>query len=477
MRSGSRGPWRSAERWLAAAVIPLAMACGSGGGSSSPVTTYRVTYNANGGAGGAGVPVDPNTYQQGQTVTVLGNTGGLTKSGASFSGWNTVAGGTGAAYTAGQTFTMGAGDVTLFAQWPVTASLSFAYAVNQGDGTVSQLTVGSNGALAALTPPSVACELRANSLAVDPSGKYLYVVNLRGATSASYGSISQYTIGAGGTLSPMTPAVVDENYGPSDIAVHPSGKYAYAITYYSQGAAHGASIAMSQYTIGADGTLTPMSTPAVAITGSNPQFIAIHPTGQFLYVSDGSGVVDQFTIASATGALSAMTPATVPFPFSLSGHTAFAITVHPSGKYAYVTDYYGGIAEYTIDASSGALSALAQTQVDGGNLCAAWITVDPSGKYAYVANCANTSQAISQFTVGTDGKLAAMTPASVAAPSAGTNVQVDSTGTHLYMTSGTSGTGTDVSQFSIGADGALAPMTPATVTVGASPNALVLVKR
>jgi hypothetical protein len=70
-----------------------------------------------------------------------------------------------------------------------------------------------------------------------------------------------------------------------------------------------------------------------------------------------------------------------------------------------------------------------------------------------------------------------MTPAFVAGASAGTNVQVDASGTHLYMTSGTSGSGSVVSQFSIGANGALAPMNPAAVTVGASPNALVLVKR
>jgi 6-phosphogluconolactonase (cycloisomerase 2 family) len=436
-----------------------------------------VTYDANGGAGGSGVPVDANTYQQGQTVTVLGNTGGLSRSGASFSGWNTVAGGTGTAYTAGQTFTMGAANVTLFAQWPVTTNLGFAYAVNQGGGTVSQLTVGSNGALAALTPPSVPCELRTNSLAADPSGKFLYVVNERGATNASYGSISQYAIGADGTLAPLTPATLAKDDGPSDIAVHPSGKYAYAITFYSLGAAHGSSISMSQYTIGADGALTPMSPGAVAIAGTNPQFIAIHPSGKFLYVSDGSGVVDQFTIDPTAGALAAMTPATVPFPYPTAGHTAFAITVHPSGKWAYVTDYYGGIAEYAIDATSGALSALAQTKVDGGNQCAAWIAVDPSGKYAYVANCATTAQAISQFTVGADGTLTAMTPASMAGASAGTNVQVDVSGTHLYMTSGTSGSGNVVSQFSIGANGALAPLTPAAVTVGASPNALILVRR
>ena len=109
--------------------------------------------------------------------------------------------------------------------------------------------------------------------------------------------------------------------------------------------------------------------------------------------------------------------------------------------------------------------------------CAAWIAVDPSGNYAYTANCGSTSEAISQFTVGADGTLTAMTPASVAGASAGTNIQVNASGTHLYMTSGTSGSGNVVLQYSIGANGALAPMTPAAVKAGDSPNALVLVKR
>lgn len=95
--------------------------------------------------------MDSNTYQQGQTVTVLGNSGSLAKIGASFSGWNTVAGATGTAYTAGQTFTMGAANVTLYAQWPGTTNLGYAYVLNQYDspGTVSQLAIGPNGALSA----------------------------------------------------------------------------------------------------------------------------------------------------------------------------------------------------------------------------------------------------------------------------------------------------------------------------------------
>jgi uncharacterized repeat protein (TIGR02543 family) len=79
--------------------------------------TYTVSYNGNNNTGGT-VPVDSvGPYLSGATVTVLGNTGNLVRSGYSFSGWNTQANGSGTAYASGSTFTMGSGNVTLFAQW------------------------------------------------------------------------------------------------------------------------------------------------------------------------------------------------------------------------------------------------------------------------------------------------------------------------------------------------------------------------
>ncbi len=80
------------------------------------VAMYSVTYNGNGNTGGT-VPVDSNSpYLSGSTVTVLSNTGGLTKSGNTFNGWNTAANGTGTPYVAGATFEI-TGNTTLYAQW------------------------------------------------------------------------------------------------------------------------------------------------------------------------------------------------------------------------------------------------------------------------------------------------------------------------------------------------------------------------
>ncbi len=85
----------------------------------APVT-YTVTYNGNLSTGGS-VPTDSTGYEQGETVTVLGNTGSLVKAVGAisvlFTGWDTAAGGDGTHYDASDTFDVGTQDVTLYAQF------------------------------------------------------------------------------------------------------------------------------------------------------------------------------------------------------------------------------------------------------------------------------------------------------------------------------------------------------------------------
>ncbi|QJD82707.1 hypothetical protein HH215_05600 [Cohnella herbarum] len=95
--------------------------------------TYTVTYNGNGSTGGT-VPTDSNPYEQNATVTVLGNTGSLVKTGNTFAGWNTAANGSGTSYVAGATFTMAAANVTLYAQWTVNPTYTVTYNGNGSTG-------------------------------------------------------------------------------------------------------------------------------------------------------------------------------------------------------------------------------------------------------------------------------------------------------------------------------------------------------
>jgi len=77
--------------------------------------SYSVTYNDNGKTGGS-VPTDGTSYTSGSTVTVLGNTGSLVKTGCTFDGWMTAQNGGGTTYAPGATFSITA-NTTLYARW------------------------------------------------------------------------------------------------------------------------------------------------------------------------------------------------------------------------------------------------------------------------------------------------------------------------------------------------------------------------
>ena len=76
-------------------------------------TPYAVKYNGNGADGGTAVA--DTVGMAGEEVTVASNT--YTKTGNTFSGWNTKADGSGTSYAAGASLELGAADVTLYAQW------------------------------------------------------------------------------------------------------------------------------------------------------------------------------------------------------------------------------------------------------------------------------------------------------------------------------------------------------------------------
>ena len=85
-------------------------------GTVAEYTTYSVTYE-DGDADEGSVPVDENSpYEAGETVTVLGNTGWLFKSGYNFEGWDSDNDGD-VDYVKDGTFTMPSSDVTLTAVW------------------------------------------------------------------------------------------------------------------------------------------------------------------------------------------------------------------------------------------------------------------------------------------------------------------------------------------------------------------------
>jgi uncharacterized repeat protein (TIGR02543 family) len=89
---------------------------------------YTITYNAN---GAAATPPASQTVDAGTSI-VVADKGGLTYTGYTFSGWNTIAAGTGTAYIAGASLSPDA-NMTLYAQWTPITSASIHVGFNYGE--------------------------------------------------------------------------------------------------------------------------------------------------------------------------------------------------------------------------------------------------------------------------------------------------------------------------------------------------------
>jgi DNA-binding beta-propeller fold protein YncE len=197
------------------------------------------------------------------------------------------------------------------------------------------------------------------SLAVHPSGKFVYVANEGGFTPTS---VSMYAINATtgdliliGTIAADGRAVA--------VAVDPSGKFAY-VADGGDNSDGSKGVNVSMYTIdAATGVLTSIGKIAA---GLSPSSIAIHPNGKFVYVGNsGSNDLSIYTIDATTGKL------------TLTGTVAgiLGILIHPSGKFGYV-----GTSIYTIDTTKGALTFAGTT---GAGSSPGPSTIHPSGKFAY----------------------------------------------------------------------------------------------
>ena len=92
----------------------------------------RVSFNANGGSGS----MSSQVFEKGVPQTLNSNT--FTRTGYTFTGWNTKADGSGTSCTNGQTITPTA-NLTLYAQWEKIYTITFN--ANGGSGTMSALTL------------------------------------------------------------------------------------------------------------------------------------------------------------------------------------------------------------------------------------------------------------------------------------------------------------------------------------------------
>jgi DNA-binding beta-propeller fold protein YncE len=204
------------------------------------------------------------------------------------------------------------------------------------------------------------------SAAIDPSGKFAYVVNVCSSNVNSgcigNGNVSAYTIdGTTGALAPIPGSPFAGGQDSLSVAVDPSGKFAYvandtdSISIYGIDSATGA---LSQV-------------PGLAYTAPTvPVAVAVDPLGRFAFTANSCGIgicangsVSANTINGNTGAL---TP--VPGSPFYAGRTPVAVAADPSGKFVYVVNGGagdGGVWVYAIDSASGTLTQVGSSVLAG----------------------------------------------------------------------------------------------------------------
>jgi 6-phosphogluconolactonase (cycloisomerase 2 family) len=330
----------------------------------------------------------------------------------------------------------------------------FAYVMNGscngGVGSyVSMYTINpTTGALASIGPPAstYGYSLYAESVTVDPVGKFAYVTNSGDVWDygeGADGSVTMYTIDATtgaltstGTINGNCPGLCF----PLSVVVDPSGKFAYAANgNYPEPAG-----SVSMYTV--DATTGALTSTGTIAAGTNPASVAVDPSGKFAYVINSGDVWDyggsadgnvaMYTINATTGVLASN--GTIP-----AGIAPLSVVVDPSGKFAYVADSASNdVLMYTINVTTGALTFIG-TIATGADPVS--VAVDPSDKFAYVVNL--SSNDVSMYTINaTTGALTST--GTIAAGQYPTSIAVHPSGKFAYVTNSASN---DVSIYSIDA--------------------------
>lgn len=151
-----------------------------------------------------------------------------------------------------------------------------------------------------VAPPS---GTKSEFVAIERTGRFAYIADGTGSVAAY--SIDQST----GLLTWLATTALSSGDLPTSLALAPSGKYLYAA---NQGAN-----TVSQLALQSDGTLVSLGADVPA--GGNPSAMAIDSAATFLYVvNQGSNTVSIYRISALNGTLTVQAPAdTGPSPSSI----------------------------------------------------------------------------------------------------------------------------------------------------------------
>ncbi len=216
----------------------------------------------------------------------------------------------------------------------------------------------------AVTPTIYAPQFAYCSGAAAPTTENLYVPDSIGNV------VLNYSVSSSGTLTLVQTdngVGIPTGYMPDGVTVDPCNRFVYVSNGLSNAAT---SNTVSAYTIcitltqqncpAADFRLLPIKGSPFAVSpGEGPGPLSMDAYGNYLYVVDtASGLVSQFRVSTATGALTPLTP-----PYVSASGGANSIAIRGDDSFVFVANLNPGtLSEYAINLQSGNLTPLPVVQ-------------------------------------------------------------------------------------------------------------------
>lgn len=298
----------------------------------------------------------------------------------------------------------------------------------------------------------------ARGLTVHRSGKFVYV--------PADGVVFQWAVGDDGTLSPIGAGFVLAGRTPVDLIFDDAGRFAYLT--HNERDSDGLYVFEIDRDTGALQERTSLR-QVYANRDLRRSSLALHPNGKFLYALNQpfdaiAGSIAAFGIDASSGALTAVSGQ----PFALPVTATSAPMFHPSGKSIYVlaTEF---VAAFGVDASTGALTTLAGSPYPTG-VGSGSASLAPSGEFLFVGNqgaAGGANGSISAFKIeASTGALSALAGVSDV-PMIPFATRVDPGSRRLYVADVRSDL---IHAFAIDANGVLSPIPDgATIRAGDDP--------
>lgn len=425
------------------------------GGNNTTVTAAGTFTFSTQLASGAAYKVTVLTQPTGQTCTVANGSGTVsanvtnvavtcTSSSSGVTIGGTVTGLTGTGLVLQDN---GADNLT------ITKNGSFTFATALASGTAYAVTVSTQP-----TSPSQTCTVTSgtgttastNVTGVTVScssvvGKFAYTASNTG------NEVYAFTISATTGALTQVGSAVPEGAAPAAVSLSPNGKFAFSATNDGK--------QIYAFTIDqTSGALTavagsPFNTGFA--TGSPYPDIAVSPNSQDLYLaSSGDGEVVGFSIDQTSGALTALSGSPYPAGAGAAGIPAFS----PNGNFLYVVNSSDNTVSGWSIGAGGVLTSVG-ANVSTGGAGPVWIAFTPDGNFAYVSNGGGNS--IAAFSVNTtSGVLTPLATPTYGVSESPEDLTIDSSGTYLYVPMGTGSSPGGIQVYSISAAGALTAVGP-----------------